>query len=633
VNDLERDLRELLETKARDAAAPSTPAPTVLTRAHRRQFGTAFAAILGSLAIVAGSILGVRALVTSEEQDLRVVVPALPAAPEGFRGVVLPYLSIAYPEDWYLVALEPGPSGDRVVQLTNFDAGAARVDCGRVGSLPPGGVLLEVQLGAGKQPLPAWPTSLEIVPGVGGPCGADGVLDASWTASGAAFSATGLLAPDAASSDIERLEGAFSSLTFPESAPQTEGFLGTANLVLDSADSPVGPVALYAYEDEFEGGSVWIGIAGPAGSRLSGASQVSRDPPLSDESVTMNLAGWGGAVWGDVSDHVARAELRTVEGATFPASLVQLPDSILGGRAVWGIVDGYTSDPVTTLLYDEQGNVLNDFFPTGPRVSIATGTDPEGGPWELFLESTNEGTGLSFSFTNSGGGGGCCLRPLRGAFELDGWGGGSDGPSDITALASEAVTSVVFEAEDGTTVEGGLYPVPDESLGIPQVALVIVPSDVPLRGDVVAYDKDGQELGREFVGETGEPKGPTPEIDAVWTLLREARDAIQRWSGRQDGSLETLTVEEARASIPEIAWNASGAGKPVPNEVSIRGVEPAGGSELTGWSGWNVVLVSVTPDLGHTYCIAVNIDENGGGNYRYGTQDAATYEDCRGGWG
>jgi hypothetical protein len=56
---------------------------------------------------------------------------------------------------------------------------------------------------------------------------------------------------------------------------------------------------------------------------------------------------------------------------------------------------------------------------------------------------------------------------------------------------------------------------------------------------------------------------------------------------------------------------------------------------LTGLSGWTLALVSavVEPDgSGSTYCIAVNIDEDGGGNFRYGTQDAAGYEECRGGW-
>jgi hypothetical protein len=46
-----------------------------------------------------------------------------------------------------------------------------------------------------------------------------------------------------------------------------------------------------------------------------------------------------------------------------------------------------------------------------------------------------------------------------------------------------------------------------------------------------------------------------------------------------------------------------------------------------------IVTVSTTPPPnGLTYCIAVNIDEGGGGNFRYGTQDAASYSECRGGW-
>ena len=95
----------------------------------------------------------------------------------------------------------------------------------------------------------------------------------------------------------------------------------------------------------------------------------------------------------------------------------------------------------------------------------SSGTDPEGGPWELYLEPTNEGTGLGFGFTG-GGGGGCCLQPLKDDFRLDGWGSGSGEPSDITALASEAVTRLEFEAASGERIEGALDPVPDASLGI-----------------------------------------------------------------------------------------------------------------------------------------------------------------------
>jgi hypothetical protein len=192
---------------------------------------------------------------------------------------------------------------------------------------------------------------------------------------------------------------------------------------------------------------------------------------------------------------------------------------------------------------------------------------------------------------------------------------------------------VVFEATSGETIEGSLFPVPDPELGIPQVALVIVPRAIAVRGELVAYDDAGTELAREPLGDYREPPGPTPEIDAVWKLLRQARDAIGLWSSHHEDSLATFTLDEARTSIPEIASNASGPGKPVPGEVSISGVERAGGSELTGLSGWTVAIVSTTPPPnGLTYCIAVNIDEGGGGNFRYGTKDAASYSECRGGW-
>ena len=39
-----------------------------------------------------------------------------------------------------------------------------------------------------------------------------------------------------------------------------------------------------------------------------------------------------------------------------------------------------------------------------------------------------------------------------------------------------------------------------------------------------------------------------------------------------------------------------------------------------------------TGSIGQTYCIAVNVDDGGGGNFRYGLQDAGTYAECRGGW-
>jgi hypothetical protein len=642
VNDLERELRGLFETKAGDARVTPRPAPRVLKRARRRQRITVLTAIVGALAILAGSIVGFRALERIGGTQLPADVPALPDAPAGFRSVVLPYGSMAYPEGWTVLAFK----GDReILQLTNFDSEFDTSCFAADGqALPPlGAVLLIQRLPAEDLSLPTWPvvltepgpSALDCRGAQEGEFGEPEQFQATWRNESAAFvasAALGRLAPE----EVRRLLfDSFASLhVIGGDAPQTEEFLGERNVILDAVESPAGPVTLYAYRDDSEGQTSWIGIAGPAGTHLSGAGSIGGEVPRADESVTMNLDSWGGVVWGDVAATVARAELRTVEGATYPATLVPLPPSLEAERhqAVWGVVTRATGDRVTTLLYDAEGNVLGDYVPLG-RTTVATGEDPEGGPWELYLEVTTDGTGLGFKFQQGGAGGGCCLRPLRGDFRLDGSQSGSGEPSAITALASDAVTKVVFEARSGETIEGTLFPVPDPDLGIPQVALVIVPRPIEVRGELVAYDVAGTELAREPLGNYGERPGPTPEIDAVWKLLRQARDAIGRWSADHEDSLATFTLDEARRSIREIAWNASGPGKPVPGEVSIRGVERAGGSELTGLSGWTVAIVSTTPPPnGLTYCIAVNIDEGGGGNFRYGTQDAASYSECRGGW-
>lgn len=545
MNDLERELHILLETKARDAQVAPRATPKVLKRARRRQLVTALTVIVGAVAIVAGSVVGFQALERiGGAEPSPAGVPLLPEAPEGFRSAFLPYGSLAYPEGWTVLVFK----GDReTLQLTNFDP-EFHTSCFIEGgqALPPLGAVLLIQRTPAEDPsLPTWPVDLT-QPGPGAPdCrgaqegdfGEPQQFQARWRSESATFVANAALGPLAPAKVRRLLFESFASLRVVSGgAPQTEGLLGERNVILDAVDSPVGPVTLYAYRDDSGGGTAWIGIAGPAGTHLSGASSIGGQVPRGDESVTMNLDSWGGVVWGDVAATVAHAELRTVEGASYPATLVPLPPGLQaeGHQGVWGIVTQATGDRVTTLLYDGKGNLLNDYAPLG-RKTVATGEDPEGGPWELYLETTKEGTGLGFRFRQGGGGSGCCLQPLRGDFRLDGWGSSSGGPSTITALASDAVTKVVFEATSGETIDGALFPVPDPELGIPQVALVIVPSTTEVRGDLIAYDEAGTELAREPVGDLSEPPGPTPEIDAVWKLLRQARDAIGRWAAQHGG--------------------------------------------------------------------------------------------------
>lgn len=654
-DDLDRELRELFTRREADPVDPAHTPPGLVRRIRTRQTLTIVASLATVTALVVASLAAVR--VVSERDDAR---PAdsqvvLPDAPPGFVSAALPYASIAYPEGWYLLDTSPlvaGPSETGqlptgpVLQLSNFDpdiphAPRCVVEPDQVAA---DGVLLSVGIvaAADAEFLPSqapWPVALHEPPSNTEPvCELGTSEEATWTApSGVEYTAQAIYGERASEADVAAVELAFSTLLFPPTAePQLSRLgaiqgLGTPRVVLGTTTLGSDVLTFVAYLEL--GRVLWVGVesSGPYGGATAPHSGSDPDPPMSAGLAVVSPEG--ALLYGTISPAVERVEVRTDAGDVAPVTVVPLPPSLgLDDRFAWAIVPG-GGEQSTMVGYDADGNALGiSVYPAAPRVTIATGSDPQGGPWTLYLDVTNLGTGLGFGFDNGGGGSGCCLKPLQGDFRLDGWGSGGDEPSDITALASEAVTRVVFEAATGMLIEGQLFPIPDESLGIPKVALVLVPHDVPLEGDLVAYDVAGNELGREPIsGDPGEPPAPTAEIAAAWTLLRNARDAIGQWSALHGGSLETFTLDQARAAIPEIPWNASAPGNLVPDEVSIRGLAPAGGSELTGWSGWSLTIVSTTADDG-TYCIAVNIDEGGGGNFRYGTQDAASYEECRGGW-
>jgi hypothetical protein len=667
VNDLERDLRELLGSKAGNAAPSTAPSPGILRRARRRQVGTVITTLVVVAAVIVGSVAALQTVLRKDPSTPQPATPpVLPEARPGFSSAALPFASIAYPTNWYLLDTSPlvplgvapqyvVPSGP-VLQLANFDPDLPHSPRCMVDpdALPSDGVLLTVGLmtaeeaAISNEPIGPWPVELTPLPENQDPVCVGGPRPriATWTApSGLIYWANAGHGADASEADIRKMEQAFSSLTFPPSdLPQMSRMAafqgqGTPRVVLGTERIGSGIATIVAYVELNK--SLLVGVSGSEGGSCCSGSAVAPHSGSTQEPVTSSamLSPDGTLLYGVISPEVVDVELRTSSGDSLPVNVVGLPPSMgYEDRVVWGIAPG-ADDRATIVGYDADGNALgNPILPAGPRVTIATGNDPEGGPWILYLEPSTDGTGLGFGF-EGGGGSGCCLKPLTSDFRLDGWGSGGDQPSDITALASDAVTRVVFEPANGDPIEGALYPVPDESLGIPQVALVIVPSHVPLGGQLVAYDADANEVGRVDVGDVTEPSGPTTEIDIVWTRLRRARDTVDEYAARHDGSLEGFDASAAGridpgiGGDPGIRWND---GSLQAGDVSIRGVQTAGGSELTGLSGWTVVLVSATVDAdgaaGSIYCLGVNIDENGGSNFRYGTQDAASYEECRGGW-
>jgi hypothetical protein len=620
MNDVQHKLQEMFRRRETDVLTPTVaPPPAVRRRVRARQIANVAVATLAVGALVGGSILGLDRL--ASRPDDRAPGAPLPTAPDGWRAAALPHVSLAYPQNWYVMALDPSVDG-YVMQLSNFDPGidprglTHRWCEGR--PLPANGALLEVMLTLDPSDDPPWPTTLDPMQANGRPCDAGTVLGANWaTPAGVAYAARAYLGDDVRAVDDEAVRSAFDSMTFPATAqPQTSEPLEYPALYVDTADSPLGALALYVYVSE----RPWLGVLGPPWFH-GGAGDIGGHVPEGDEDVTMALNDLGGVVWGMVSHAAVRAELFTVEGKTFPAELVALPDSVgrLGVQAVWGAIEGKTRDRVTTLLYDEDGNVLNPTYPIGPDVTIAQGTHPEGGPWRLFITTSNDGPGLSFAFEEHGAGGGCCMSPLgdKDLFQL-GWSSSSDRsiPRDIEGLASTKVARVEYVHADGRVFEGALYPIPDRFIGPANALLIFVPGEVGIDGRVVAYDSSGAVLATQHTGPPGEPPGPTPEIDAVWTALRAARDAVSRYL-REAGTLVGMTPEDMTALVPDVTFNASDSA--VPNEVSLRGATER-----------EIVLVSTT-EGGDVYCIAVEATE-GGGNYRYGRQDAATLVECRGGW-
>ncbi len=646
MNDLEQELRELLETKARESRVAPQAAKDVLRRARRRQVRTGAIALFAAAAVVVGAIAGLGALRVDRGRQTPANRPIeLAVAPAGFRSAVLPYASIAYPDGWYLMDTSPlVPYGiarpeslgsDPVLQLANFDpdlriSPRCMID---PDALPNGGVLLTVGvLDPADTSLPGptgpWPVQLTRNTKDDPVCPSD-LWQASWrTPSGMQYWAAALYARDASDADRALLEQAFATLAFPHTAePQMTRMVafqsqGTPRLVLDSAVVDGDPHTLVAYLEL--GKSLWVGVSSPASGRGRGGGAIGLDTGSqpSEEPVSTTMTGWaeGAVVWGTVSPEVARAEIRTDEGKTFPATIVPFPASLgRTDRAVWGFVEGETQY-AQGVAYDAEGNLLwPTDLPTAPPTELATGVDPIGGPWTLAIIHSTDGDGLSFEFEEHGGGSGCCLQPLGdGDLRLDGWGTTGGAPSNITAFVSTRVARVEVAMDTGETFEGRLFPMPEKYFGPAQVVLVFVPEKVPIQGYVVAYDAQGNELAREQVGDLPEPSGPTPEIDMVWQSLYEARDATGRYAAAYDGSLAGFDARAAASVEPRVAWNDSSTS--VPNEVSIRGL-----------AANQLVLASVTPG-GDAYCIGVYIDENGGGGYRYGMVDAPTYDDCRGGW-
>lgn len=190
MNDLERELRELLDERSRESRVGMRPAPKVLRRARRRQVWTVLGTVATVVAVVGGSIAGVSALVGEEREPIVTTPGSTQTRTSTVYGV-----TITYPEDWYLVQLSERIDETRkaLFQITNFDPGEVDWFCPTpAGSFPDDGVILYLEEVGGFEDTVGyldWPVDLAPLPdGDGTGCTPTGSRSI-WTEGGRVFQA------------------------------------------------------------------------------------------------------------------------------------------------------------------------------------------------------------------------------------------------------------------------------------------------------------------------------------------------------------------------------------------------------------------------------------------------------------
>jgi hypothetical protein len=530
MNEFERELQEMFKRRESDVLTAIRPVVSVARRTRRRQLGVTLTAVVVVVAVVLVSVIALR-LGASGSSDLRPAETVLlPDAPAGFQAAAVPYASIAYPNGWYLLHTSPltsngsqqpaGQLSSPILQLANFDPDIPHAPRCVVNpdTIPSSGVYLTVGVMTQEEasfnpPTGSWPAQLAPFPSGVDPVCAEGREQASWTgASGAVYWAQAGWGVDASQTDIDSMHQAFKTLLFP---PDDRPWLsqlgayqgqGTPRAVLGTTTFGDDVLTFVAYLELNK--TLWVGIEsnGPWGSATAPHTGSDPNPPI---SAGLSIVGQDAALLdGTISPEVARVEVRTDAGDVVPMQVLPLPASLgTDDRYVWALVPGAGEDS-TVVGYDTHGDPIgNPTYPGSPNLEGAPGAEA-GQVWKLELTHGNNGWGLNFSYGGgSGGGGGTDLGDAvfggsssgGPSWNIDtGW---STAPRDLEGDVTTRAARVEFELVDGGTIEASLYPLPADAFGGGAQAYVLfIPNDVLIQaGDLVAYDAQGNELGRQYL--------------------------------------------------------------------------------------------------------------------------------------
>jgi hypothetical protein len=266
MNDLERELMKLLDEKVREVPAPSTAPERVLRHTRRRQLATVAAGGAAAILVVAGSILGVRAILGGNEQ-----IPA-DRSVETADGV-----TITIPRGWSLVPCEDLTPEQRCFS-SEEEAPAFVLSNGGVASTDLGCpaeddtfrdtvfLLVQNQRLATEGPWAApWPIDFEPVDAPEDCFAGWSFFNAGWTEAERTFYGFVAIAPGASDPDRDDLLDAFASMSFGPSTRTEQPALATGvtageewRLVESGSDAPL-TLDLYFLESRSAG----FGFADP----------------------------------------------------------------------------------------------------------------------------------------------------------------------------------------------------------------------------------------------------------------------------------------------------------------------------------------------------------------------------------
>jgi hypothetical protein len=354
MNDLERDLREVLDEDARRVPTPIS-APEGLRRSVRRRQAV-FVGLMGlaGAAIVAGIVAGATLLPIESGPN--------PAAQGPTTTGTLNGITITYPQAWSLIDPdEAGLNGSSMmaeVPLPRIMLALAPTDPGETFGCPgrAGGAatfLMTVQeepLALDRPSFDPWPVELRAMTADASESACYpnwDFLRAGWTAAGRTFEARVGFSPEASDEEHDAVAASFASMTFEPSTG------GVTSVVLAHWTTGGQDWQLFASRDT---GGLSLDIAG----ETTGAGTAGLGASSTNIQASTILFGSGSdtelVVFGAVPEGAVRMDATSADGSVASTDVLDVPNEIDPDLNAFVLV--VAPGPLKLLGYDASGEVV-----------------------------------------------------------------------------------------------------------------------------------------------------------------------------------------------------------------------------------------------------------------------------------